>query len=175
MSRFKEAVTSVTWPLWLPIFLIGVGFHHYWFLEHSLRQQLARKGRYIKPARRRSKPAELTGTIIVENAAFNHARVRIWWTEEDALSLCPYCAPTTSERSYDRKQYCWPPFDRWMYQTFLDPTTGRAQLLWTKLKWITDEKIQAKYPKCKFVDVDSGGRQLEDRSGESETCGESTK
>jgi len=75
----------------------------------------------------------------------------------------PVGPPGFSETD-DLDKYVWPPFERWLWDRYLDPVDGAAELVFCTLKTVDTEKIQAWFPKCVVIESFTGGKVFEEFS-----------
>ena len=162
-GMLHKAVIVLGSPLLLPYFILSLAAYHYFLQEWSLRRHLRRAGRLIPPAERAALSSR-GGTILLDHAAFNHNRTRLWWTPDDVLALAPEAPPASylggifAENPL--KNYIWPTFDRWVWERYVNPDSGAAALISSSLKWRTRDSLARYFPGCKVVVTYSGGQQL---------------
>jgi len=136
-------------------------FAHYFLSEWRLRRSMQNQHRFVDRSRLRA--GVQSGTVLIQSAAMNHSRVRVWWTQEDVLAL----SPTTPVPGSQVRDAFWPEeadespaFDKWAYERYLDRSNGIALLVWSwveprSMKDICD-RVQRVFPTSKIVRIDSG-------------------
>jgi hypothetical protein len=129
---------------------------HYWLQERRFRRQLQEQGRYNSLFQGMD---ALKGTLIVDSAAVNHSRVRVWWTPDNVQALATVPIPTRRWREKivnfggEDDPDAWDPFDEWVYEKWLNPKHGTAQLLYTELEKAPPSisKLHERFPTCEIV------------------------
>ena len=158
-SRTRQALRvgllCLTAPVWLPALpvLLATELGHL-PAERRFQARMRRLGRYVGPAL----PAD-GGTLICDRTTFSWRVSRLWWTGDDVPALAPVPAPPDGGR--DSEPFRWHPFDRWVWDRYLDPEAGAAHLVGV---WHAERLLPAlvkRYPSCKVVPSFSGGRALE--------------
>jgi hypothetical protein len=164
-SSFGCLLMALFFPVTIPAWLIALGVWHYFFIEFQLRRNMKRAGRLLP----RGEVPEY-GTIIIDSAAFNHYRERVWWTPDDISTLSPIPVRQVPagllpeemlEPGQNKDEYHWPPFDRWVWENYLNPETGRAKLSHSILRHIDLQAVKRQFSACEVIATFSAGQEME--------------
>jgi hypothetical protein len=123
-------LVALFFPVTIPAYLVAIAFDHYFLQDLRLRRKMKASGRRTS---RGDVPGH--GTIVVDRAAFNHGRFRIWWTSDDISRLSPMpipVGPPGFSETDDLDKYVWPSFERWLWDRYVDPVDGAAKLVFAR-------------------------------------------
>lgn len=101
-----------------------------WQGEVVFKRQMARASRSLSRRDRRRIDQE-EGTLIFDSFTLGWGIVRVWWTPEKVSEMQPPPLPTTDEWRAAATEANVTPWDRWCWNNFISPVTGRALLLRT--------------------------------------------
>jgi len=148
-------------PITIPAFFLIMGIEHYWLADHFFRRAMRSADRFLP---RSTRPA--AGTILIDTAAPNHIRTHVWWTQDDIPSISPIPVPAwhldgvTAYPEQESTEFDYPPFQRWLWNTYLNRDNGSAKLVECRLKPLSIAHMKSRSPTCKVIRSYSGGTFL---------------
>ncbi len=69
------------------------------------------------------------GTLIIEMPYVGWGSSRAWWTPDKVLGMSPYSEPSDDERERAANRYQRLSWDRWLWDNYTNPESGRGLLL----------------------------------------------
>ncbi len=97
--------------------------------ELRFRRKMQRAGRGLSLRAFRSKQECTPGTLIIQDPTLQWNYTRAWWTSDDVLDATPYPCPSNQAYHAAIQTGAVPDWDKWLWQEYLNPSTGTAHLL----------------------------------------------
>lgn len=163
LSTVFSFLILATWiPTYLIVSVTGWGIldwtsWHYWY-------GMRKRGRYLKAKAMEAPSALPIGTIIIDTPSPGLGLAYVWWTEDDIVAVSPVTPPNDKYYRPDRETRRmpeWHPFDRWVFEHYLDWQNGKAYRIGIWDVRPSVEKIRKRFPSRNVIRTWSGCRWIE--------------
>jgi len=119
--------------------------------ELRFRRRMQRAGRCLSLRACASRQECSPGTLIIEDPTAGWTYTRAWWTSDDISDAAP--DPRSRDQAYHTAIQTGkvPDWDKWLWQEYLNPSTGTAHLLRVWRGYSLKAVFKDKFPKTAVV------------------------